>query len=1142
MSFLLVAVLLFSISSSSVSSHQYYVSDNCSSVTHSPCHSLSVYLEDEYIQYNNSVFYFIGTNYLNGAMNVFLPYNVTWQGVDESSAIQCLYDSISISLIVNHFNISNLSLHKCGLRFSESYDVSISHLSLFQGFIAILVTSNVSISNSAFSQMDYLVAIGGFDIKILSTFITGGNGNNLLGFQYYPPNRCNYELKNYSLELINVSIHNMVLGVFLHHSLSYNVLVRFNDVTVNYGISFTISSKSLHQIQISNTSCFGALIGFEIIFDEFHPDARCDLANVQKQSYIVINNCQFYESRHGFFIFAFSSKLKATSFLIEECLIYNNVVGVGIFESENVTILNTKVNNNERNLLIYSKVFLRNVSISNTLSSGLTLKRSTVVVGDSLFIFNNTGTNGGGLAMYDESNIKLLPESQVNIVSNHATKKGGGIYTNNLITCPLHSDSNLSMVYVNVSNNFADLVGHDIYGYVDKCSNYFNEGIKSAGTPYVMCFCDPNNASIIYNMDNCPGSINIIDKQAFLGQKLKFDIIMIGNSYSGNSVTAGEFNIHLNNSILVERQSHPANCSSVEIILQTSYGPHTIKFLLYRDVDSFSILVDMQNSWPLLDVSLDFDVFINECPIGFSVNDSSECDCSQSVYRQNVTCDINTQTITHNSLLWIGTYDTSTSFSANATNPNACIVNEDCLLYCSPNPVTFQLNDTDTQCVDNRGQRMCGSCRDGFSLLMGSNKCGRCDDTNNYIIITWLLLFAVMGVSLVFLLIALNLTVSVGTLNGLLFYANIVKLYEPVFSREGALPVLNQVISWINLEFGFEACLYNGMDSYAKQWLQFAFPLYLWVIIIIIIQLCRRYGKISRLMGSHAVPVLSTLFLLSYTKLVRTIVIVVHKREVTLYCSNESVRSVSLWYEDPNVEYAKGKHAVLLGFALLVGVLFVIPYTLFLLVNPFYEKYLSNYKLLKKFWNRFKPIIDAYSGPMRDEYRFWPGLLLVARIPVLLSVTLVDSFIQSQHFLLSMLLTVLAIVLSLGYCFCGVYLKKLNNLIETWFLCNLCIMIALSVTLNDDHKVLIWYNACLSVFIFSFILIVVYHVYLQLSCTRWYDALIKKLFKKQDEDDDSLLDVTESHKTVDQQRREFVPSSTSVRFSVSSRESVVDLY
>uniref|UniRef100_A0A1X7U0C8 Uncharacterized protein n=1 Tax=Amphimedon queenslandica TaxID=400682 RepID=A0A1X7U0C8_AMPQE len=163
----------------------------------------------------------------------------------------------------------------------------------------------------------------------------------------------------------------------------------------------------------------------------------------------------------------------------------------------------------------------------------------------------------------------------------------------------------------------------------------------------------------------------------------------------------------------------------------------------------------------------------------------------------------------------------------------------------------------------------------------------------------------------------------------------------------------------------------------------------------------------------------------------RTIVIVLHKREVTLHCTNESVRSVSLWYEDPNVEYAKGKHAGLFGFALLVSVFFVIPYTLFLLCHPVLEKHLSHFKLFKR-WSHFKPIIDAYSGPMKDDYRFWPGILLLLH-------------------------------------------------------------------------------------------------------TKCYDALIKKLCKKQDKDDEPLLDVTEAYKTADQQRREIVSST-----DITRRESVVD--
>uniref|UniRef100_A0A1X7TIZ0 Right handed beta helix domain-containing protein n=1 Tax=Amphimedon queenslandica TaxID=400682 RepID=A0A1X7TIZ0_AMPQE len=750
--------------------------------------------------------------------------------------------------------------------------------------------------------------------------------------------------------------------------------------------------------------------------------------------------------------------------LDQSCLIYDNIneglcINGTFLRSTQIDIIDTELIGNGGNKILNSlsnSISLSNVTVANSTSTGLALARSLVTIKNNLIFRNNTGVVGGGLAINDSSVLTLTSSANLEFIDNYASYKGGGIYIEE------SSDSDIILIIPNMPltliNNTAGLVGGDMYGYHRSFLHEYrfkltNQHISSTNNAMSVRFCDPINSKRHTFLES--------NQHIFPGQALKMYVTLLGKNYFGRfSPTIGILKLYgkssSNSTFTLVSQKYVNNtCSLIK------YTPYLTQTRIYH------IRLSVYNNPTYNFIS--FDYIVNECPIGFSTSSSQgSCTCSQSVSRENVTCDINSLNITHNGLLWIGTYHTSTPFNANETNPNACIINEDCLLYCSPNPVTFKLNHTDIQCVDNRGQRMCGSCRVGYSLLMGSNKCGHCH--NNYMMIAWIALFAVMGVLLVVLLIALNLTVSVGTLNGLLFYANIVKLYEPVFSRKGALPVLSQIISWINLDFGFEICFYNGMDNYAKQWLQ-------------------RYGKISRLMGSHAVPVLSTLFLLSYTKLVRTIVIVLHKREVTLHCTNESVKSVSLWYEDPNFEYGKGKHAGLFGFALLVTVFFVIPYTLFFLLNPFYEKYLSNLKVFKKFWSRFKPIIDAYSGTMKDEYRFWPGLLLVARIPVLLSVTLVDSFIQSQHFLLSMLLTVLVIVLSLGYCFGGVYKKRMNNL----------------------------------------------------SHMKCYDALIKKLLKKQDEDDAPLLDLTESHKTVDQQKREIVPSSTDVRHS-ASRESVVELF
>jgi len=64
------------------------------------------------------------------------------------------------------------------------------------------------------------------------------------------------------------------------------------------------------------------------------------------------------------------------------------------------------------------------------------------------------------------------------------------------------------------------------------------------------------------------------------------------------------------------------------------------------------------------------------------------------------------------------------------------------------------------------------------------------------------------------------------------------------------------------------------MDAYAKTWLQFAFPSYIWLAAGLIIFLSRRSTRMARLMGRNAIQVLATLFLLSYTKLLQTIIAV----------------------------------------------------------------------------------------------------------------------------------------------------------------------------------------------------------------------------------------------------------------------------
>ena len=191
-----------------------------------------------------------------------------------------------------------------------------------------------------------------------------------------------------------------------------------------------------------------------------------------------------------------------------------------------------------------------------------------------------------------------------------------------------------------------------------------------------------------------------------------------------------------------------------------------------------------------------------------------------------------------------------------------------------------------------------------------------------------LLPFALAGIALVLLLLICKITVAAGTINGLIFYANIVTVNRAIFFPPNQTNIVTVFISWINLDLGIEVCFFDGMDEYIKTWLQFVFPLYVWSLVILIIMASEYSSRISRLFGSNPVAVLVTLFLLSYGKLLRTVITAMIF--TTLDYSDEVKAGV--WLCDGNVRYLHGKHIALFLVSLLTILIFLLLYTLLLTV------------------------------------------------------------------------------------------------------------------------------------------------------------------------------------------------------------------
>ena len=259
------------------------------------------------------------------------------------------------------------------------------------------------------------------------------------------------------------------------------------------------------------------------------------------------------------------------------------------------------------------------------------------------------------------------------------------------------------------------------------------------------------------------------------------------------------------------------------------------------------------------------------------------------------------------------------------------IVHDNCPYdYCKSvsGPVSISLEQPSDQCSNFRRGTLCGECSPEYSNVLGSSECRKC---SNYWLFAVIPGTAIAGVLLLVFLTVLNLTVSTSTINGIIFYANIIRANQVIlFSTQNNKlhTFLEHFIAWLNLDLGIKACFYNGFDAYAMAWVQFLFPIYIWVIMIIVIVASHYSTTASKLSGDNGMPVLATLFLLSYSKILRTVITVYSSTTIEYPDGFKQ----TVWIYDGNIEFLKGKHIPLFIMATFMLTILTVPYCISLLL------------------------------------------------------------------------------------------------------------------------------------------------------------------------------------------------------------------
>ena len=749
-----------------------------------------------------------------------------------------------------------------------------------------------------------------------------------------------------------------------------------------------------------NTASFGAAL----YFYSGYRSAVSDLTDVIN---VFIENCYFARNKAfiGSALQLYEYKLSAGNFGTQI-----HVSDTTFFDNSIVT---TDPNLSQSLLQSAGVVDIRNLNV--TLSgkcvfesnNGTALRAEMSYVGiDGNITFNgNIGVYGGALHLVSYTYLIVLPNSSLYFLNNVARVSGGAIYSNfigmnsyviggnsdcflffdyaTLGFCVNCSDLNRTGVYLKFENNRAPSGSHIFGSSLLTCPwtvairrEYgFRQSILEIVAdifPTIFDFDQPPVGPVfVKTQSSILAVVNANESSAYDPDNMVYNVLP-GEVFNVTLIAVDDFLQVISNIVSAFILSDiplfvDANRSAIALIGTSNLGllqndiPTSLPVKIFgTEGQNLSVILFSTDSGGRAQTQIR--VNVGYCGVGFIFNTSTQrCECDPALEQLGVDCDINNQLLLTRSELWVGPVD-----DTGVLGVRSCL-----LLYCQfgTNQIPF-INgepDFDSQCNPrlNRGGVLCGQCREGYSMVLGSARCVKC--TNVYILL--FPLFILVGLLLMFIVYFLDITVTGGLINGAIFFSNLVTLYSDFLFPASVGSSFFFLFSFLTLNLGIETCLYDGLGPLDRLWWQLSFPLYLFLLMGTIALIARtRYFEISQITNrSSVIRAFVTLMVLCYVSVLQATVELIGFIQIPTVTGQRELR----WISNPSQAYFRGGHGALAFMSILLALLYIIPFPIFLLFPSllYRSRYLSQYK----------PIYDAFWQPFEPKFRFWLGFRLIFR-------------------------------------------------------------------------------------------------------------------------------------------------------------------
>ena len=604
---------------------------------------------------------------------------------------------------------------------------------------------------------------------------------------------------------------------------------------------------------------------------------------------------------------------------------------------------------------------------------------------EATFTGNVALTDGGAIYAYNgiTSECMFTPRDpngintmQLKFINNSATNSGNSIFSNNLYSCSTMQNFNASVA----KKFYQDISDHTLFNDTN------DQQVSTVASQQEICLDDAKGTIVVYPGITIHFPMTIFDGfDQLTGSDVSLNLVTFDANNIKSIVYAPSKNWYITPKII----TLPAkNCTMINVTITKR-----------TEKDGSFPFPHLQMSFSKVSLSLHFTLVPKDCPIGFKFNESThKCECSHVLDKINyepvctilsegfnlrITIQLVTRLSCHSN--WIGTLDNGTVFG----------VSPYCYIYCKYISYdTFVINDSVrinnvmktnlshfddkvSLCLDNREGPLCSQCIPGYSATFGSNECAKC---SNWWLLT-LIVYGLAGASLIYLLYALNLTLTTGKLNGIIFYSQILHNTNPLlryhnavddglvkfvfFCSKGILLLIN-----LNISFDIPLCFYDGMTELWKSGLALLFPVYLLSIVIGLIVISRYSVRLSNRIANSSIQVLVTVVHLSFSTLLTSLVDVF--TPVYIY-TNTSVEPLVVWQNDGTVEYGKGGHLILMIVTgLTVGTILTAYLTVLLAGRPLMK--------INRVREYLRPIYEAIHAPYKPnkEFLFSFSLIFIA--------------------------------------------------------------------------------------------------------------------------------------------------------------------